>query len=113
MTGVNFKLISWIFGISLLVWLVSNTAWIFLGSPVYYIGVAFMIFGSCLSLHLMKILPRWLTTIGFLISLNNLIDELFFDPTEINFNEYFVFGTAIIFICIRKNKLKTDKYWVK
>lgn len=43
--------------------------------------------------------------IGFWFSVNALVDELFFDPTKINLNEY-LFGILIILILWQEHRLK-------
>ena len=43
--------------------------------------------------------------IGFWFSVNAIIDELFFDPTEINWNEY-IFGLLIIEILWQDHRRK-------
>lgn len=43
-----------------------------------------------------------IATIGFWLCLNNLIDEIFFDPTKYGWNEYAIF-IIIIFITFRPN----------
>lgn len=41
-------------------------------------------------------------TIGLWFSINNLIDEIFFDPTKFGVNEY-VFAIMVVFLTLKKN----------
>jgi hypothetical protein len=40
--------------------------------------------------------------VGFWISVNNLMDELFFDPTKFAINEY-IFAAVILLVIFNKN----------
>lgn len=78
--------------------ILSYTLWPILyklGHQVFYIGIALSQF--LMALYIRQISkPSFITFFLFCIMLNNLIDELIFDPQKIGINEYI--ATAIIII---------------
>lgn len=80
----------------MLTWLTCNTLWIIYGEPVYYYGVAGMIASASLVINSQTEGKRKLVSEIFVFfAFNNLADEILYDPTKIELNEYI---TAIIFI---------------
>lgn len=81
------KILLWL---ALLVGLVTFSLWSiirdYFGIPIFYTGNSFFIFLLCVFL-LNKFKDSLVCFLLFGLSLNNLIDELFFNPTEIQFNE--------------------------
>lgn len=67
-------------------WILCNTAWIWFGEPLYYYGVAFMIASTSVVIY--RLNRNLLSTFFVFFAFNNLVDELFFDPTKIEINEY-------------------------
>lgn len=76
-----------------------------LGFKVFYIGNAIFIFSLCLYLFLTDT-KSFIKYILFCLSLNNLCDELFFDPTKMGINEIFIALTVLIFAIIRNKNAK-------
>ena len=76
-----------------------------LGFKVFYIGNAIFIFSLCLYLFLTDT-KSFIKYILFCLSLNNLCDELFFDPTKMGMNEIFIALTVLIFAIIRNKNAK-------
>ena len=76
-----------------------------LGFKVFYIGNAIFIFSLCLYLFLTDT-KSFIKYIIFCLSLNNLCDELFFDPTKMGINEIFIALTVLIFAIIRNKNAK-------
>jgi len=72
---------------------------------VFYLGNALFIFSLCLYMFLTdtKSLIKYVI---FCLSLNNLCDELFFDPTKMGISEIFVAITVLVFAIIRYKNAK-------
>lgn len=104
MTGDRLRI--WLYGISLIVWIVSFTVWRWLGTPVFYIGTAFLIVGWALILYLDKTIPKPLSSFGFFVAANNFIDEIILDPVKLNLSEYLVCFIALIFYYKKYRKRK-------
>lgn len=91
--------------ISLLTYLGWEPIKYYYGFQVFYIGMALFIF--MLSLYIWKLsskrsIPEFVL---FALSLNNLMDELFYDPTKFEMNEVvFVFILIIYSVRIKKGK---------
>lgn len=49
-----------------------------------------------------------IATIGFWFSINNLLDEIFFDPTKFGINEY-IFAIIVIIITFKKKNNGPDR----
>jgi hypothetical protein len=100
------KLISIIFGSSILIWIISCSIWSIFGKPIFYIGTAITILGLFLTIYLLKTgIPKWLTSFGFFVSLNCLLDEILFTPWEFNITEYIVASIALVYYYLKyKNK---------
>ena len=71
------------------VWLLCHNLWIVYGASTYYFGTAFIIAVSSYILY--DIRAHFLTRFFLFLSINNLADELFFDPTEFSPFEYLAF----------------------
>ena len=71
--------------------------------PVFYLGNSFFVF--LLSLYLLK--ENRTSLVCFLIfgvALNNFLDELFFDATQIQYNEIVILLTMPVLWRLKKNK---------
>jgi len=81
----------------LITWILCNNLWLFFGAKTYYIGTALIILCSAYILNdITTIAKRKIITLFFLFaSFNNLVDELFLDPTKFQLNEYL---TAILYL---------------
>lgn len=77
------------------------------GVAIFYIGSAFFISILCLYIWLSN--KNYLTFILFSLSLNNLIDELFFDNTKFGLNEA-AFAVVLIGITYLRYARKTTKH---
>lgn len=99
---------TFLLGTSILTWLICNTAWIFFGAPTYYFGTAFIIFISSVIINSSTekgTYQKLITEVFIFLALNNLIDELFFDATVIELNEYLAFILYLTYkICTRYYK---------
>jgi len=109
--GFDFK----IFLASFFVWVVSYNAWQLLGVNIYYVGQASIILGCAWLIfkqnkHSDNKISVVITEIFLLFSINNMADELFFDPTRVSINEFiFVFGyTALKLYKTWKNTKHTS-----
>lgn len=92
--------------IAFAVWMLSyNLWWVFDNYAIYDLGVAITIFLLILSIHLSAEGKYRLFSLGFTcIAGSNVIDELFFDPTIIDINEYisaFIIMFSVIWIYLR------------
>jgi len=76
-----------------------------LGFKVFYPGNALFIFSLCLYLFLTET-KSFIKYVLFCLSLNNLLDELFFDPTKMGISEVFIFLTVLIFAILRSKNAK-------
>ena len=80
---------SWILSISLCIWLITYNIWQFTVPNVYYVGTAQMILVASWLIHkttngIHHVVSRMFLFLAF----NNLVDELFFDPTSVEWNEF-------------------------
>lgn len=71
------------------IWLLCHNIWIVYGASTYYFGTAFIIAVSSYILY--DIRAHFLTRFFLFLSINNLLDELFFDPTQFSWVEYCAF----------------------
>ena len=86
-----------VLSILVVIWITSWTAYHYFGRETFEIGQAIGLFSSFFALFILK--PNWkISKIGFIVSTNALLDELFFDPFKISLNEYFCIGLIILFI---------------
>ena len=76
-----------------------------LGIKIFYPGNALFIFSLCLYLFLTET-KSFIKYVLFCLSLNNLCDELFFDPTTTGINEIVVALTVLMFAIIRNKNAK-------
>lgn len=93
---------------------VSYNTWTFtINSPfhflkdIYFEGMALSIF--ILSVVAYRMLKFVGTEIFVGLALNNLLDEMFFDPKKIDSNEYMIAALTIIFIIYKYKKLQIEK----
>lgn len=92
------KFITWVYGITILLWIVSCSIWITCGINIFYIGNALTILGLCLVIYLLNTkIPKWLSSFGCFVAGNNLLDELIFEPWEFNWTEYILGIIAFLY----------------
>jgi len=92
-----------IFGLSLLIIIFSYSFWKVIkenyGIQIFYLGTATAFIGFILAYHIRISRDREkykvITTIALLLAINNLADELFFDPKTTGINEYL---TALLIV---------------
>lgn len=86
--------------VSLIVWLACNNLWIYTDYPIYYFGIAQIIFVASLLIYTQPNKTKYqnfISSIFLFISANNLLDELFFDPQAFELNEYISFVAFTIY----------------
>ena len=97
---------SFLLKIAILEGLITYSIWSFfpdpLGTKIYFVGVALFIFLLCLYIRQIS-KPSFLIFFLFCGTLNNLLDELLFDPQKIGINEY-IASVLIIIIYFLKDK---------
>lgn len=77
--------------------------WPYLWSGAFYHFLAvFILLIMLLVRDLTTGVARKVATVGALFAANNLVDELFFDPTKIYFNELFI-SVVIVLVIFKKN----------
>jgi hypothetical protein len=91
--------------ISIFVGVITYTFWNLIneiGITIFYKGNALFIF--LLALYIRQISkPSFITFFLFCLALNNLLDELLFDPQKIGWNEY-IASAIIIIVYFLKDK---------
>ena len=78
-----------LFIIGLCSWILGQLLWVLVGTQAYYIGVAIFITTLVGIIH-MNTETGWkkqVSKIALFICVNNIFDELFFDPTLFSYNE--------------------------
>jgi hypothetical protein len=83
--------------IALIVSVFTYLFWGFLPKGSFYIGNALFIFMLC-SFIFYKFKNYKVALILFAVSLNNLLDELFFDPKKIGLSELLIWFFVLIYI---------------
>jgi hypothetical protein len=91
------RILNWVYGITLGVWIVSYSVWNSCGVNTFYIGTALTVLGLCIVIHASGIVVQWLSSFGCFVAINNLLDEILFTPWEFNLTEYIVGGLALIY----------------
>lgn len=72
---------------------------------IFYIGIALSHF--LLALYIKQISkPSFITFFLFCVTLNNLLDELLFDPQKIGINEYIASAIIIVIYFLKDKPLK-------
>jgi hypothetical protein len=87
------------------------TFWGFFNEPIaskiFYIGNALFIF--LLALYIKQATKKsFLTFFLFCVTLNNLLDELLFDPQKIGYNEYIATAIIIVVYLLKDKDPKSD-----
>ena len=78
-----------------------------LGTKIYFIGNALFIF--LLALYIKQATKKsFLTFFLFCVTLNNLLDELLFDPQKIGYNEYIATAIIIVVYLLKDQDPKSD-----
>jgi lipoprotein signal peptidase len=83
--------------------MIGQLSWEIMGREVYYLSIASLTLSLILIIH--KNTKGWLkyiTSIALFIAINNLIDEIFFDPTKFSWNEIFTIIVYIIHTITKK-----------
>jgi hypothetical protein len=75
------------------------------GIHIFYIGNALFIFLLCLYIRQIS-KPSFLTFFLFCGTLNNLLDEICFDPQKIGWNEYIASAIIIIVYFLKDKPIK-------
>ena len=89
---------SHILGISLLIWIVTYNVWQYTDACIYYIGTAQIIMAASWIIHTRtEGVNHFISRVFLFLSFNNLADELFFDPTAIELNEFLMFALFLIY----------------
>ena len=74
---------------------------------IFYIGIALFIF--LLALYIRQISkPSFTTFFLFCLALNNLLDELLFEPQKIGYNEYIATAIIIVVYLLKDQDPKSD-----
>lgn len=98
--------------VALAIKLISHISYAWLGiEGVYYIGEAIawpIVIGSLISYVKNKVLYV-IFEVMFWLSINNLIDEIFFNPGKLEWNEFVFAGVAIFIGLYRYFKIKLNK----
>ena len=97
--------------ISIIVGVITYSFWELVkmktGIHIFYIGNAFFIF--LMALYIKQISkPSFLTFFLFCITLNNLLDEVCFDPKKIGWNEYITSSIIIIIYFLKDKELPKE-----
>ena len=89
----------WISMLSTLMWVLCFSLWHFLGSDLYYIGQAQVILVLLIYVHKQANTrpQRFVSRLFVFIGFNNFLDEIFFDPSKFELNEYVIFGVFLIY----------------
>lgn len=95
------KLILWL---ALFTGLATYSFWGYFGAGIFYIGNSFFVFLLCIFLF-NKNRASLVCFLLLCLTLNNLLDELLFDPTEIQYNEI-----VLLIVMPFMWYLKTKKY---
>ena len=78
-----------------------------IASKIFYIGIAFTQF--LMALYIKQISkPQFITFFIFCVTLNNLLDELLFDPQKIGYNEYIATAIIIVVYLLKDKDPKSD-----
>lgn len=84
---------------SILFWIVSWSVWHFFDANLWYIGNANLIFSYSLYIYgkCTNKIGLFISSVFLFSAFNQLLDEFLFDPSSVDFNEYFIFIIFIIF----------------
>jgi hypothetical protein len=80
--------------IGLVMWVLFHTAWLFFGRRTFELGQAFIIYAS--SLILLLEFKDKVSEVFHAIALNEILDELFFNPYELSWNEYLTLAIILL-----------------
>lgn len=87
-----------LFIISILFWVVSYNIWQYTAPNIYYIGNAQMIMVCSWMIHQKtNSVHHVISRLFLFLAFNNLIDEIFFDPTAVEWNEFVIFALYLIY----------------
>jgi len=83
---------------SLVLWVVSYNIWQFTDDSVYFIGTAQLVMVCSFIIHKRTAgINHIISRVFLFLSFNNLIDEIFFDPTRLELNEFTMFALFLIY----------------
>jgi hypothetical protein len=80
--------------VGIVMWVSFHSAWLFFGRETFEIGQAFIIYAS--SLTLLLEFKNKLSHVFHAIALNEILDELFFNPFELSWNEYLTLAIILL-----------------
>jgi hypothetical protein len=96
--------------IAICIAIISYTFWSFFDNlpfELFYLGNALFIF--LLALYIKQATKKsFLTFFLFCVTLNNLLDELLFDPQKIGYNEYIATAIIIVVYLLKDKDPKSD-----
>ena len=96
--------------ITICVGIITYTFWSFfydLGIQIFYYGNSLFIF--LLALYIKQATKKsFITFFLFCVTLNNLLDELLFDPQKIGYNEYIATAIIIVVYLLKDQDPKSD-----
>ena len=85
---------------SIVVWITCNNLWVYTSTPIYYFGIAQLIFISSLIIHVQPSKSKYQLFISrafLFLAANNLLDEMFFNPQAFELNEYLTCASYVIY----------------
>jgi len=94
----------WILYIGLIIGVATYLFWQYLPKGYFYKGNALFVLSICTYLFVTDT-KSFIKYVLFCLSINNLIDELFLDPTKLNWSEILT-CLAIIGFAIKRNNAK-------
>lgn len=89
--------------IATLISVITYMFWNFLPKGSFYLGNALFIFLVCVYIFYFD-RKSFIKFVLFSLSLNNLFDELFFNPAELGINEMFLFAFVLVIGYFKHNK---------
>jgi hypothetical protein len=97
--------------LAIIVSVITYTIWKpindYFGITIFYIGNSLFIF--LLALYIKQATKKsFLTFFLFCVTLNNLLDELLFDPQKIGYNEYIATAIIIVVYLLKDKDPKSD-----
>jgi hypothetical protein len=75
-------------------WVLFHTAWLFFGRKTFELGQAFIIYTS--SLILLLEFKNKVSEVFHAFALNEILDELLFNPYELSWNEYVTLAVVLL-----------------
>ncbi len=102
------KLKSCILTFSILFWVIAYNVWQYTTPDIYYIGTAQLVLVCSWLIHVSATgIHKVVSRVFLFLALNNLLDELFFDPTKFDINEFVMFALFFIHTLYKWKKSKS------